>query len=139
MATDPVCKMSVDEEAAAAKELAVIFEGEVFDKSSWREKMKVYARTISKFLEEEKKDKSSAWDDVSGNIPQEIDEKTIGELAKRLAEIGSDGLPTQPAGLKEFKEIMTGFGKGDPQQASITFYEMLSTCKVYRCTLYLHL
>lgn len=114
------------DESDAANELAALFERDVLDRSTWRDKTKAYAKVISKFLEDEKKDKSATFDDVSSNTPQQLDEKTAGELAKRLAEIGSDGLPTNPSGLKEFKEIMAGFGRGDPVEASICFYEMLS-------------
>ena len=114
------------DESDAAQELAGIFERDVLDRDSWRDKIKSYARVIAKFLEDEQKDKSSSLDNIADNIPKTIDDKTAEELAKRLADIGSDGLPKNPSGLKEFREIMAGSEKGDPVQASITFYEMLS-------------
>lgn len=65
-------------------------------------------------------------DDISANIPDYIDDKTAAEIAKRLAEIGTNGLPTNPSGLKDFKDLMAGFGRGDPKKASLDFYEMLA-------------
>ncbi len=115
-----------DDENKAAKEIADLFAGEFFDKATWKRSITTYARVISKFLESESKDKDSALDNNAGNAPKTIDEKTSRELAKRLAEIGSDGLPTNPRGLREFKEIMAGVGQGDPKKASITFYDQLS-------------
>ena len=114
------------EELEAAQNIATIFQRDVLDRSTWLERIERYAVTIGKFLKDEQKDKSACLDNVSGNIPKQIDGKTAEELAKRLAEIGSDGLPTNPSGLKEFKDIMAGIEKGDPVSASITFYEMLS-------------
>ena len=115
-----------DEESAAAQEIAQLFEGEFFDKTKWKENIRTYARVINKFLEDENKDKGSALDNHAGNLPKDIDKKTSRELAKRLSEIGSNGLPTNPDGLREFKEIMAGTGQGDPIKASITFYEQLA-------------
>ncbi len=114
------------EEQEAAKELADIFGREVLDKRAWKDNIKAYARIISKFLENEQQDQSAALSNIAENIPKKLDEKTSEELAKRLAEIGSDGLPTNHSGLREFKEVMAGFGQGDATQASISFYEMLS-------------
>src|SRR3989344_2357960 len=111
-----------DEELKAAQEIASLFERDFFDRSKWKDNIRQYARIMSKFMKNENKDKQSQLDDVSSNIPKQIDEKTATELAKRLAEIGSDGMPTNPQGLKEFKEIMAGTGKGDPVKASIQFY-----------------
>jgi hypothetical protein len=65
-------------------------------------------------------------DDISSNIPNSIDDKTAAEIAKRLAEIGTNGLPTNPSGLREFRDLMAGFGRGDPKKASLDFYEMLA-------------
>ena len=115
-----------DDQAKAAEAIAQLFQGDFFDKAKWKENIKTYARIISKFLEDESKDKESSLDNSAGNIPKTMDEKASRELAKRLAEIGSDGLPTNPRGLKEFKEIMAGTGQGDPKKASITFYDKLS-------------
>lgn len=115
-----------DEEQKAASELAGLFEKDFFDGEKWKDNIKSYARIISDFLEEEEKDKKASLGNASDNIPKTIDGQTEQELAKRLAEIGSNGLPTDPSGLKEFKEILTGFGNGDPKKASITFYDKLS-------------
>ena len=115
-----------EEELEASKELSNLFKGNFFDKDKWRSNIINYARVISKFLDNEDQDRDTTFDDVSSNIPENIDEKTASELAKRLAEIGSNGLPTNPDGLKEFKEIMAGFGQGNPIEASITFYDRLS-------------
>lgn len=65
-------------------------------------------------------------DDISSNIPEKIDDKLAAEIAKHLAEIGTNGLPTNHAGLKDFKELMAGFGRGDPKKASLEFYKMLA-------------
>lgn len=116
-----------DEEMSAAQEIAGLFKQNYFDRDKWRENSARYASLISKFLEDEKKDGEGGFDDTCGNnIPKDMDDKTAQELAKRLAQIGSDGLPQNPAGLKEFQEIMAGFGQGDAKHASIQFYDMLS-------------
>lgn len=114
------------EELEAAQAIARLFDGNFFDRTGWRQNGSNYATLISKFLEDEKGDGESSMGNASGNMPQQIEEKTEKELAKRLAEIGSNGLPGNKEGLKEFKEIMAGFGKGDPVKASISFYDMLS-------------
>ena len=115
-----------DEESRASQEIAQLFEGDFFDKAKWKENIGTYAKVISKFLEGENKDKGNALDNSAGNLPKNIDKKTARELAKRLAQLGSNGLPTNPSGLKDFKEMMAGVGQGDPVKASITFYEQLA-------------
>ncbi len=114
------------EELEAAEKIAELFTSDFFDSFKWNKRIRAYARIISKFLENESKDGKSSLDNIAGNIPKNIDEKTAEELAKRLSGIGKDGLPTNPSGLKEFKGIMAGFGHGDEKKASITFYDMLS-------------
>ena len=125
------------EESEAAENLAGLFEKDYFDRSKWPDSFQRYAEIIGDFLEEEKDGKgkkgkgdgkggNGGIDDITGNIPKELDDKTATELAKRLAKIGSDGLPSNPKGMEEFKEIMAGFGQGDMKKASINFYEMLS-------------
>ncbi|MEK6850577.1 MAG: hypothetical protein AABX85_03305 [Nanoarchaeota archaeon] len=121
------------QETDAANEIAGLFGQNYLDKATWKDNSVRYAQIISKFLEEEKKDGENGFDDNCGNnMPKEIDEGTAQELAKRLAQLGSDGLPQNPQGLKEFQEIMAGYGKGDTKHASIQFYEMLS--KSYEVT-----
>ncbi len=115
------------EEKTGAEELAELFSKDYFDKDTWKDNSVRYAQIISKFLENEKQDGDSGIDNTAGNnLPKNIDEKTAQELAKRLAQIGSDGLPQNPQGMKEFQEIMAGYGKGDAKHASIQFYDMLS-------------
>lgn len=119
-------KMS-DAEQKAAQELSGLFQQAYFDKAKWKENSVNYARIISKFLEDEKQDGQGSPDNTpSNNIPKSIDDKIAQELAKRVAQIGSDGLPQNPQGLKEFQEIMAGYGQGDAKQASIHFYDVLS-------------
>lgn len=115
------------DELTAAEKLAELFRGEYFNRDKWKGNSVRYASIISKFLEDEEKDGDNGFDNTpSNNLPSEIDETTAQELAKRLARIGSDGLPQNPEGLKEFQEIMAGYGKGDAKHASIQFYDMLS-------------
>jgi len=114
------------EELEAAEKIAGLFTSDFFDSFKWNKRIRAYARIISKFLDNEAGDKGSSLDNIAGNIPKNIDEKTAEELAKRLSEIGKDGLPTNSSGLKEFKDIMAGFGHGDEKKASIIFYDMLS-------------
>ena len=122
----PTIKLK-DDELEAAQEIASLFESNPFDKSKWMENARNYTRIIHPFLEDKKKDKgASSMDDCSENIPKTLDEKTTQEIAKRLAEIGSNGIPKNPSALKDFKEIMAGFGQGDSKKASITFYDKLS-------------
>jgi hypothetical protein len=143
-----------EKETKAAENLAELFASDYFDRSKWYNLFQRYAEIIGDFLDDPKKDKNgkgkgkgkgnrnesgkgnsgenedvqyeSGIDDISQNIPKEIDDKTGAELAKRLSQIGSDGLPTNPEALEEFKDIMAGFGQGNPLRASISFYEMLS-------------
>lgn len=115
-----------EEEETAAKQLANLFTGDFFDKDKWRSNIKAYTRILRPFMEDEEKDKEAALDDVAGGIPKEIDEGTARELAKRLSRIGSDGLPKDSSGLKDFKDIMAGFGQGNSVKASIAFYDNLS-------------
>lgn len=115
-----------EEEERAAQQLSGLFAGDFFDKDKWRSNIRTYARTLRPFMEDEEKDKEAALDDIAGGIPKEIDESTTRELAKRLSRIGSDGLPKEGSGLKDFKDIMAGFGRGNPVKASITFYDNLS-------------
>jgi len=142
------------QEKEAAENLAELFSRDYFDRSKWSNLFQRYAEIIGDFLDDPKKDKNkngkgkgkgkgnnpskedsgengssqygSGIDDITQNIPAELDDKTSAELAKRLSQIGSDGLPTNPEALKEFKDIMAGFGQGNPLRASISFYEMLS-------------
>jgi hypothetical protein len=131
-------------ESEATKNIAGLFERDFFSRDKWPDQIQKYAEIMGDFLEAEKKDgkgnskgegkgqgnqegsMSGGIDNISGNIPKELDDKTAAELAKRLARVGSDGLPSDPQGLGEFKDIMAGFGQGNPKQASINFYEMLS-------------
>lgn len=110
----------------AAQSLAEIFKEGYFDSKRWREKARDYAMILSDFLEKEEKDGKYSLDNIAGNIPEKIDEKTAREIAKRMAEIGSNGIPTNPKSLEEFKGIMAGFGHGDPVEASILFYDLIS-------------
>ena len=116
-----------EEETTAATQLSELFKDNYFERSHWPHKIRDYARIIFPFMKDEKNDSKFSLDGSSGNVPKELDEKTKQELAKRLAEIGSNGLPTNPAGMKEFQEIMAGFGAGtDIKEASIYFYDNLS-------------
>lgn len=115
-----------EQESHAAQQIADIFSGNFFDKSKWKVNVRKYAQIIHSFLEEEQKDQGASMDNSAENIPSELDEKTQQELAKKLAEIGSNGLPTNPRGLQEFQEIMVGYGQGDKKKASIVFYDRLS-------------
>lgn len=133
-----------DREQEAAEQLSRLFDGEYFDKGTWKAGVREYAQIIAEFLEQ-KEGKGSGqgkegkgegnkgesgmgtgFDDTMKNLPRTLDDKTAKDLAKRVAEIGSNGLPTNPAGIEEFKEIMAGMGQGNPTQASIHFYNMLS-------------
>ncbi len=115
------------EEKTSAQDLAELFTRDYFNRDTWKDNGIRYAEIISKFLENEEQDGDSGLDNSLGNnLPKTIDEKTAQDLAKRLAQIGSDGLPQNAEGMKEFQEIMAGYGKGDAIQASIQFYDMLS-------------
>mgnify|MGYP001598210827 CR=1 FL=1 len=116
-----------EEETTAATQLSELFKDNYFERSHWPHKIRDYARIIFPFMKDEKNDSKFSLDGSSGNVPKELDEKTKQELAKRLAEIGSNGLPTNPNGMKEFQEIMASFGAGtDIKEASIYFYDRLS-------------
>lgn len=122
-----------EEEKEASRRIAGLFREDFFNKNRWRQNMREYAGIMSNFLEQPEQAKGSkgkgagtGMDSISDNIPSSLDEKTSSEIAKRLSEIGTNGLPTNPAGLKEFKDILAGFGKGDPLEASILFYDRLS-------------
>ncbi len=127
------------QEIQTAEALSKLFESSFFDKTAWKYGIEQYAQIMSPFLEEPPKKRgkgkgkgqgtgrpSTGFDDMTSNIPKTLDERTKRELAKRLAEIGSNGLPKNPQGMKEYKEMMAGFEQGDPVKASIEFYDMLS-------------
>jgi hypothetical protein len=126
-------KLSKEEEDAALS-LSEYFIGDFFDVSHWERTVGPYTSTLADFIEEPpKKDGkrkqgslSTGFDDITKNIPNKLDETTKRELVKRLAQIGSNGMPTNPSGLKDFKEILAGYEKGDPRKASIHYYDMLS-------------
>lgn len=115
-----------DEEKEAAQAIANMFTGAYFSRDAWPAMSARYATIISKFLEEEQKDKEAGMGNASENMPQTLEDATAQELAKRLASIGSNGLPTSTEGLRDFKGILAGFGRGDPVKASIQFYDMLA-------------
>jgi hypothetical protein len=115
-----------ENEEQAAKNVAQLFEKDPFDKRKWRGNIQRYSDIMAPFLENEEQDGKSTLDDIAANTPSQLDERTREELAKRLAEVGSDGIPTNMRGLKEFQEVMAGFGQGDPKEASLAFYEMLA-------------
>lgn len=143
-----------DEEIKAAEDIAEMFEYGFFDKSKWKGLSAEYARIIAPFLTDKRQDGKGAIDNINQNKPGKIDEKTAKELAKRVTEIDNRGTPKTKKneklcekcgkdkkkckcngkekikpdtdGLKEFKEIMAGFGYDNPVKASITFYEVLS-------------
>ncbi len=139
-----------EEEENAARQLAGIFTGFLFDRKRWRDMFTRYAEIYAPFIEQDEntngkggKDRKAeeqesagedskegngmTIDDITGNIPSKIDDKTAKELARRLAETGQDGMPRNPKGLKEYKDIMAGFERGDEVRASIEFYETLSS------------
>lgn len=116
-----------EEETTAATQLSELFKNNYFERSHWPNKIKDYARIIFPFMKDEKNDSKFSMDGSSGDVPKELDEKNKQEIAKRLAEIGSNGLPTNSQGMKEFQEIMAGFSPGtDVKEASIYFYDKLS-------------
>ena len=115
------------QESEASREISELFQRDYFNRDTWKDNSVRYAQIISKFLESEEKDGEKGLDKTpSNNLPKDIDDKTAQELAKRLAQIGGNGLPQNPDGLKEFQEIMAGYGKGEAKHASIQFYDMLS-------------
>lgn len=136
-------KLSQHEEDAA-KKLAELFEGEYFHRYSWRKNIREYAKIIAEFLESQNQDGKYSLDNVAGNAGHArdkgiidrmkeyfekkpgIDDKTAGELAKRIAEIGQDGMPSNKNAMKDFQDIMAGLGQGNPKKASVAFYDMLS-------------
>lgn len=127
-----------EKESKSARSLAQLFQGNFFHISQWTRTISEYASIIADFLDDiprkpEKgkntKDQGkpdTGFDDMSKNIPTNLNEQTKRELIKRLAEIGNDGLPTNSTGLEDFKEIMAGYEKGDEKKACIRFYDMLS-------------
>ncbi len=139
-----------EKEKEATENLAGLFARDYFDRSKWGNLFQKYSEIIGDFLDDTKNDEdekgkgkgngqgeedsgengSSKYgggiDDISQNIPTELNDRISTELAKRLSQIGSDGLPTNLEALKEFKEIIAGFGQGNQLKASISFYEMLS-------------
>jgi hypothetical protein len=119
-----------EEEMTASTQLSELFKENYFDKRHWPSKIMDYARIIFPFLKDKKNDGNSSLDGHEGSglgDTKKLDDKTKKELAKRLAEIGSNGLPTNPKGMKEFQEVMAGLCAGtDPKEASIFYYDVLS-------------
>lgn len=130
-----------ENERRAAEELASLFEQRnPLEKAWWEEGAPAYARVIAPFLEQEQQQQKQHGDSGSSthqdgcpcssgaeSIPKEITEELQREIARRLAKPGADGLPTNPAAVKEFRDILAGLGEGNPSKASIAFYEHLAS------------
>ena len=110
------------DEREAAQNLANLFEDNVLDKSTWKDKARQYARIIGRFIEEEKEQKAGLpyFDDITSNMPQKPDRELLEDIAKRLAN------PNNQSGFDEFKDLTAGAGKGDAKYASKSFYETLA-------------
>ncbi len=113
-----------EEECDAAEKLAKLFDENVLDKSLWKDNIRIYARIIGKFIEEDKKSEKPCFDDITSNLPQKLGREILEELARKLARPGNK--PGEDSGFKEFKELLAGVGKGDTKFANKAFYEALS-------------
>jgi len=109
----------------AAQGLAALFSGNFFDRTKWKDYAVAYADIVKGFLEEERTAFFGS-SDASLNIPEKLEGKIEKELAKTLAEIGTEGLPGNSEVLKEFQEILRDYGIENIIQASINFYDGLS-------------
>ena len=118
-----------EQEQAAAKELASLFQDRnPMEKAGWEQGIHDYARIIAPYLNEKtQKHTSTISNSGAESIPTpEQAKELLEEIARRLARPGTDGLPTNPQAVKEFRDIMAGLGQGNPARASITFYEQLA-------------
>lgn len=118
-----------EQEQDAATALAGLFQDKnPMEKAGWEQGIHDYARIIAPFLNEKtQKHTSTISNSGAESIPTpEQAKELLEEIARRLARPGTDGLPTNPQAVKEFKEIMAGLGEGNPAKASITFYEQLA-------------
>ena len=118
-----------EKEQVVAKELSYLFKDRnPMEKSWWEQGIYDYARIIAPFLSEEtEKHTRTISNSGAESIPApEQAKELLEEIARRLAKPGTDGLPTNPQAVKEFRDIMAGLGEGNSIRASITFYEQLA-------------
>ncbi len=119
-----------ENEQNAAKELANLFiDKNPMEKAWWEIGIRDYARIIAPFLDEKSAEHTRAIDNSGAeSIPTpEQTKELLGEIARRLAKPGTDGLPTNPEAVKEFRDVMAGLGEGNIIKASIAFYEQLAS------------
>ena len=69
---------------------------------------------IAPFLEEKEKDRQTSIESGAENLPLQLDKKTQEAIAKQLAEVGSNGAPTNLDALKEFQLMVIQDGKFIP-------------------------
>ncbi|MBR9701018.1 VWA domain-containing protein [Candidatus Woesearchaeota archaeon] len=117
------------EQEAAASVARLFHNKNPMDKNNWEQDVIAYARILSPFLTEKNDgEMMPTFDDTAGGnkpTPEELGE--IGRsLARRLAKLGNDGLPTDKDAVKEYKDLMSGLGEGDPHKATVQFYEQLA-------------
>ncbi|MBW3002913.1 hypothetical protein KY338_07170 [Candidatus Woesearchaeota archaeon] len=111
------------EEKQASENIAKIFNRNVLEMQWWEQGIENYTELIAPFLEQKSARQSIMSATASKNIPKEISPE---EIARRLAKNNSSGLPTNKEAVKEFRELMAGYGHKDPIKASIAFYENLA-------------
>lgn len=119
-----------ENEKMAVQEIEQLFGNKnPFEKSWWEQGIKEYAKILAPFLQSDENVKSAQSFDSSGAgaipSPEEVKD-LLGEIARRLANLGPNGLPTNNDALKEFRSILAGFGEGDIVKASVVFYENLA-------------
>lgn len=119
-----------DKEKIAVKEIEQLFGNKnPFEKSWWEQGIKEYAKILAPFLQSDENVQGAQSFDSSGAgaIPSTEEVKDLlGEIARRLAKPGPNGLPTNDDALKEFRSVLAGLGEGDPVKASVVFYENLA-------------
>ncbi len=125
----PVEVVLSDDERVASEQIAGLFVNRnTLERAWWEGAIKDYARVLAPFMTEENS-KNSCVVDCSGehSIPSsEQAKELLGEIARRLARQGSDGLPTNPDAIREYRDVVAGWGEGDIVKASVSFYEQLA-------------
>lgn len=127
-----------EEEKMAGTEIFELFnQRNPLEKSWWEDAIGKYARILAPFLKKESPNSQASAQvmdkSASGSIPKGKElEGILDEIAKRIAEIGEDGLPKNENAVREFREFIdeyglnAGTGDGNAVNASIMFYEQLA-------------
>lgn len=127
-----------EEEKKAGTEIFELFnQRNPLEKSRWEDAIGKYARILAPFLKKESPNSQANAQvmdkSASGSVPQGKElEGILDDVARKIADIGEDGLPKNENAVREFREFVeeyglnAGTGDGNAAKAGIMFYEQLA-------------